>query len=151
MSCLTKLRQRNKYSRDFQPFGHRPDCSELLPEGVILLHCAISQTLTNQLHLHMTSSILAVKNMVCHRCVMSVEDILKRESIPFHQVLVGEIHLCDKLSDKQRQALQDKLENIGLELIDSRMGGLIEKIKQLVIKKARNEVDESEKKIKLSK
>ena len=89
--------------------------------------------------------------MVCHRCVMSVEDILKKEAIPFHKVVVGEIHLCDKLHDKQRNILQEKLEGIGLELIDNRMGGLIEKIKQLVIKKARNEVDDKDRKTKLSK
>ena len=42
------------------------------------------------------------------------------------------------------------LRKIGLELIDSRIGELIEKIKQLVMKKARNEVSEKERKIKLS-
>jgi AraC family transcriptional regulator len=98
----------------------------------------------------MTTEILMVKNMVCNRCVLSVEDILKRESIPFHQVTVGEIHLCDKLPEAKRQLLKGQLEKIGLELIDSHMGGLIEKIKQLVIKKARNEVGDKGRKEKLS-
>ncbi len=88
--------------------------------------------------------------MVCYRCVMSVEDILNKRSIPFHEVLIGEIHLCDKLPDPQLQYLKTDLIKIGLELIDSRLGGLIEKIKQLVIKKARNEVNDKEKKAKLS-
>lgn len=100
--------------------------------------------------MHMKSDLLLVKNMVCDRCVMSVKEILKRLSIPFHKVLVGEIHLCDKIDAGQRSDLKEKLESIGLELIEGRMGGLIEKIKQLVIKKARNEVDERERKMKLS-
>ncbi len=88
--------------------------------------------------------------MVCHRCVLSVEEILKSLRIPYHEVLVGEIHLCNNIEDKDREALKEKLGKIGLELIDSRVGETIEKIKQLVIKKARNEVDDKERKIKLS-
>lgn len=98
----------------------------------------------------MTSNTLIVKNMVCHRCVLSVEDILKSSDIPYHEVLVGEIHLCNNIEDKTREVLKGKLGKIGLELIDSRIGEIIEKIKQLVIKKARNEVDDKERKIKLS-
>jgi len=98
----------------------------------------------------MGSDTLIVKNMVCHRCVLSVKEILKSSGIPYHEVLVGEIHLCNSIDDKNRKELKEKLEKIGLELIDSRVGELIEKIKQLVIKKARNEVDDKEIKIKLS-
>lgn len=88
--------------------------------------------------------------MVCHRCVLSVQEILKSSGIPYHKILVGEIHLCSSLDDKGRENLKSKLGKIGLELIDSRTGEIIEKVKQLVIKKARNEVDEKERKIKLS-
>ena len=91
-----------------------------------------------------------VKNMVCHRCVLSVEDILKSSGISYHEVIVGEIHLCNSIDDKNRKVLKEKLGKIGLELIDSRVGETIEKIKQLVIKKARNETDDKERKIKLS-
>lgn len=96
------------------------------------------------------SDILLVKNMVCNRCVISVEEILNHLTIPFHRVLVGEIHLCDKIDSSRRNILKEKLKNIGLELIDNRLGGLIEKIKQLIIRKARNETDDKERKLKLS-
>lgn len=96
------------------------------------------------------SEILIIKNMVCHRCVLSVQEILNNLGIPFHEVIVGEIHLFNRIDNNARNNLKIRLEKIGLELIDSRMGELIEKIKQLVIKKARNEVDENERKIKLS-
>ena len=98
----------------------------------------------------MPSTTLLVKNMVCHRCIVAVEDILKSESIPFQNVSFGEIHLVEEMSQDQQDRLVKKLDKIGFELIDNYTGGLIEKIKQLVIKRARNEVHEKESKIKLS-
>jgi AraC family transcriptional regulator len=98
----------------------------------------------------MQPDILLVKNMVCHRCLLAVENVLKKEAIPFEKVLIGEIYLKEKISSAQNDLLSTSLAAIGLELIDNRMSGMIEKLKQLIIKKARNEVDEKENKIKLS-
>ena len=98
----------------------------------------------------MSSMTLLIKNMVCHRCVLAVENILKNETIPFHKVIIGEIHLCDELTQDQRKGLIEKLDNVGLELIDNRNTALIENIKQLVIKRARYEASDQENKIKLS-
>jgi len=98
----------------------------------------------------MSPDILFVKNMVCRRCILAVEDVLKNSGIPFEKVIIGEIHLHESLIPRQNDLLRANLVNIGLELIDNRASGMIEKIKTLVIKKARNEVDEKDKKIKLS-
>ena len=98
----------------------------------------------------MSPDILFVKNMVCRRCILAVEGVLKNSGIPFEKVIIGEIHLPESLIPRQNDLLRTNLVNIGLELIDNRASGLIEKIKTLVIKKARNEVDEKDKKIKLS-
>jgi AraC-like DNA-binding protein len=92
--------------------------------------------------------VLLVKNMVCHRCVLAVEEILKQSAIPFTKVSTGEIHLASSISDRQTSLLGESLRSIGLELIDNRMSGLVERIKQLVIRKARSEANET--KIKLS-
>ena len=94
--------------------------------------------------------VLLVKNMVCRRCLLAVEDVLTRSGIPFSKVVTGEIHLPGKIQQEQTDLLSANLASIGLELIDNRMSGMIEKIKQLVIKKARNEVEENENKTKLS-
>ena len=88
--------------------------------------------------------------MVCHRCILAVEDVLRNSAIPFKQVITGEIHLLKAITREQTNLLGIKLAKIGLELIDNRISGTIEKIKQLVIKKARNEVNEKENKTKLS-
>ncbi len=88
--------------------------------------------------------------MVCHRCVLAVEGILKEEKIQYLQVLFGEIHLGQALSAPQKQQLSARLNKIGFELIDNHLSALIEKIKQLVIKKARSEVDKKDKPLNVS-
>ena len=98
----------------------------------------------------MPDNILLVKNMVCQRCVMAVESLLRKDGIKFQNVAVGEIYLTDEISNPQEDKLKSALAEIGLELIDNKKGGIIEKIKQLVIKKARNEVSEEERKMNLS-
>lgn len=98
----------------------------------------------------MSPTILLVKNMVCHRCVLSVEDILEQESIPFDKVIFGEIYLKAALSADQKERLAKRFAAVGFELIDNRSHALIEKIKQLVIKRARNEADEKDSQVKLS-
>ena len=98
----------------------------------------------------MSSTKLLVKNMVCHRCVLAVEEILKSQGLSFHHVSTGEIDLCVEPSEDQRKQLGLSFEKIGLELIDNRMHGLVEKMKHHIIKKARNEVSEKENRMKLS-
>lgn len=98
----------------------------------------------------MSSEILFVKNMVCNRCILAVENILKNSAIEFQQVITGEIHLPKNTTRQQMDLLSENLATIGLQLIDNRMSSMIEKIKQLVIRKARNEVDEKEANLKLS-
>lgn len=88
--------------------------------------------------------------MVCHRCILSVESILRQESIPFRKVIFGEIELVDDLTPEQKERLVVQLEKVGFELIDNRSSALIEKLKQLIIKRARNEAGEMDNKLKLS-
>lgn len=88
--------------------------------------------------------------MVCYRCKLSVENILKELNIE-GKVEIGEVTLEKELTQTQRKLLIEKLNAIGFELIDDHQTSLIEKIKQKVIAKARNEVNEKEKKWKLSK
>jgi len=98
----------------------------------------------------MMQQILLVKNMVCNRCILTVEDILRRTDIEYQKVLVGEIHLTNTISDEKKALLRKRLEQVGFGLIDDRIAGLVERIKQLVIQKARNLLSESERRLKLS-
>lgn len=98
----------------------------------------------------MSPEVLFVKNMVCHRCILAVESQLENMAIAYKQVITGEIFLLEKLRPEKQNLLASQLSKIGLELMDNRMSSMVEKIKQLLIKKARNEVDEKENKMKLS-
>ncbi len=98
----------------------------------------------------MQPTTIVVKNMVCQRCVMAVEDILNKGAIPFLKVTFGEIHLAEPVTETQKNYLRNNLSNVGFEMIDHPGGSQVEKIKQLVIRKARNEVTDAERKLKLS-
>jgi len=89
--------------------------------------------------------------MVCNRCIATVERILKSLSIPVHHVLLGEIHLEKEISSEQKNLLNNALRDAGFELIDNRIGGLVEKIKRLVISHARNEIASNERRVNISK
>lgn len=98
----------------------------------------------------MPATTLLVKNMVCDRCVIVMKDILQNESICFQRVIFGEIHLFNELSQEQKERLLKAFGRVGFELIGTQSKALIENIKQLVIKRARNEADENQKRAKLS-
>ncbi|KOY86703.1 AraC family transcriptional regulator [bacterium 336/3] len=98
----------------------------------------------------MNDKTVLVKNMVCNRCILAVEQTLQSLQIPFLQVKIGEIQTSTPLEDNQKHILTQELSKIGLEIIDNKQTAFIEKIKQLVILKARNEVKEEDKKKNLS-
>lgn len=81
---------------------------------------------------------LFIKNMVCHRCMMAVQQILAEMSIPYTLVQLGEVQLASHVSDDTRQALDKKLQTIGFALIDDRKSRIIEKIKNTIIDLVRN-------------
>lgn len=76
-----------------------------------------------------------VKNMVCPRCIMSVENILKENKIETSYVKLGEVELKKDLSSKQLQKISADLQNVGFELLDDQKTQLIERIKTLLIEK----------------
>jgi AraC family transcriptional regulator len=96
------------------------------------------------------TNVLLVKNMVCQRCILAVENVLTNIAIPFNKVIIGEIHFSKEIAQEQIDKLSLGLASIGLGLSDNRVSGMIEKIKQLVIRKSRNEVEEKEMQTKLS-
>lgn len=73
-----------------------------------------------------------IKNMVCQRCIMAVEHILRSMEIHDYHVALGEISSA-QLRDEQLPLLSEKLREIGFELIDDKKKKLIEKIKNLII------------------
>lgn len=74
-----------------------------------------------------------IKNMVCRRCKMVVQDELTRIGLHFDTVELGEVEIAEDLSSEQRDELRLALGKAGLELMDDQRGVLIEKIKQIII------------------
>lgn len=67
--------------------------------------------------------------MVCPRCIMAVEEILKRGHIIFKCIKLGEIEIEKELSDDELQSLSEALSTVGFELLDDQRKQLIEKVK----------------------
>src|SRR5678809_572090 len=81
---------------------------------------------------------LFIKNMVCPRCITSVENILKASKIESKYIQLGEIELVKTLNKGQLQKFSEELEKVGFELLDDQKTQLIEKIKTLLIQKVQD-------------
>lgn len=78
---------------------------------------------------------LFIKNMVCPRCIMSVQNILKENNLQSKYIQLGEIELLKIPGQKQLQKFSEDLNKVGFELLDDQKTQLIEKIKTLLIEK----------------
>jgi len=76
---------------------------------------------------------LFIKNMVCQRCVMTVESTLNKLKIPFKQVALGEVELESKLTNDELKKIETDLNHAGFELIETRVNKVIEDIKKAVL------------------
>lgn len=76
---------------------------------------------------------LFIKNMVCRRCILSVEDVFERLQIPVESVGLGEVEVPQAPTSTQHQALQQALGDLGFALIDDRKSRIIEKVKTAII------------------
>ena len=90
---------------------------------------------------------LLIKNMVCQRCIMSVENILKKAGANYSAVRLGEVDLEVELTQAQQVQVENDLKNVGFELIAGRTNKIVEDIKQLVMQYI---AQGDEKKMKLS-
>lgn len=76
---------------------------------------------------------LYIRNMVCSRCRMMVDDIIRKSGLKPLNVELGEVTLEDAPSASQRSAIAAALHKVGFELIDDRRRRIIEKIKTAII------------------
>src|SRR5882724_10486971 len=91
---------------------------------------------------------LLIKNMVCQRCILTIENIFLNLEIPFVNVSLGEVELNTALPEIKLKELEKELKKVGFELIETRVKKIIEDIKKLVLEYIGDEADD--KKIKLS-
>lgn len=79
---------------------------------------------------------LYIKNMVCNRCKMAVQQELEKLGLHPIKVSLGEITISeDTLPEDVQNRLDSALINLGFERIDDRKARLIEGIKNMVIER----------------
>jgi len=76
-----------------------------------------------------------IKNMVCERCITAVSGIFNEINIDVKNITLGEAETASEVSDKKLLLLEKRLEDIGFERIKDSSRQLVEKIKNLIIKK----------------
>ena len=76
---------------------------------------------------------LLIQNMVCQRCIMTVEDILNRLNIDYTSVTMGEVTLTKKLGGDELTAVEKALNKVGFALIETRVNKVIEDIKKAIL------------------
>ena len=78
-------------------------------------------------------NILFIKNMVCNRCIMVVQNELEKLGLDFTDIKLGEVTLTRELHLDERNSLEEVLVPLGFEVIDDKKGRIIEKIKNSII------------------
>lgn len=76
---------------------------------------------------------LFIKNMVCSRCIMVVQNELDKLGLNVKSVKLGEVVLAEEPTSKQKDALTEVLDALGFEVIDDKKSRIIEKIKNIII------------------
>jgi AraC family transcriptional regulator len=74
---------------------------------------------------------ILIKNMVCPRCILAVENTLGKLKISFQKVVLGKVLLNNELEKTQKQHLEKELEKLGFAVLKDKDVQRIEKIKNI--------------------
>jgi len=78
-------------------------------------------------------NILFIKNMVCNRCIMIVQNELDKFDLEVKNIRLGEVILDKEPTTEEKDKLEKALILLGFEVIDDRKSLIIEKIKNIII------------------
>lgn len=76
---------------------------------------------------------LFIKNMVCNRCIMVVQNEMDKLNLTVKHIQLGEVVFENELSEEHKKAIDKALSPLGFELIDDKKSQIIEKIKNTII------------------
>ncbi len=82
---------------------------------------------------------LFVKNMVCNRCIMVVQQEMDKLGIAYQSIQLGAINLDAIPSEQVKESIANSLVPLGFEMIDDKKSVLIEKIKNIIIDVVQNQ------------
>lgn len=73
---------------------------------------------------------LYIKNMVCNRCVMVVQDLLRQCGVCDATVSLGHADLSSDMSPASLLCFGERLKSVGFELIDDKRAAIVEAVKR---------------------
>jgi len=76
---------------------------------------------------------LFVKNVVCQRCILTLQHILERLKIPYLEISLGEVLLKKPLTKRLHTILQTEIIKVGFELLVEKNERLVNRIKSVII------------------
>ncbi len=94
-------------------------------------------------------STLDIKNMVCDRCIMTVQRALEDLGYEVRDISLGEAELVESPEKEELDRIHKKLQEYGFELIQKDSPALVEKIKLQLIH-YRDHIEENESTVNLS-
>lgn len=74
---------------------------------------------------------ILIKNMVCPRCIMAVENVLKNQNIRFEKVELGKVRLKEDMDSASYLIFETEIKKLGFEILKHKDVQRIEKIKNL--------------------
>ena len=87
---------------------------------------------------------LYIKNMVCNRCILVVQQELQKLGIDNCKVTLGEIETGAEILKGKLEQLQQNLGALGFELLDNSKKQVIEKIKNIIIQRVHHSQEEDQ-------
>jgi AraC-like DNA-binding protein len=85
---------------------------------------------------------LFIKNMVCARCTLAIENEVNKLKLPVLSVNLGVVDFADHvLTTEQIEGFRQNIEALGFELINDKKARLIENTKKQLIKLIQHEHD----------
>lgn len=82
---------------------------------------------------------LHIKNMVCNRCVMAVDQTLKDAGYHVTDVQLGHATLEEDLTKDQTADVRQRLQGLGFDLLEDKQEKTIEQTKRLIIQMVREQ------------
>ncbi len=76
---------------------------------------------------------LAIKNMVCLRCIKVVKQVLDEMEIMYDKVELGKAYLPQEINNTKIRLLKERLQKEGFDIVEDSKIAIVEKIKNLLI------------------
>lgn len=76
---------------------------------------------------------ISIKNMVCQRCISSVQQIFDAQNIPLSSNQLGEVETKNSISELEFTLLKEQLKESGFEILQDQSKIKIDRIKTLLI------------------